>query len=168
MQSSWKERRAGQAQWGSAALSLPDFSSGKGAGLQTRGGGSGSALHSAIRSVGCSCIHHSARSACSRGSERHIASVAAGVSHLWSLSRQSGSDGLDRHECRDRLPGALAVCRPAFSLSPHAPFNDELHFGSLHSQLQTCLHLALCVFRQQRIGSTRPQPGPCVSFATQL
>lgn len=68
-------------------LSLPDFSSGKHAGLQTRGGGSGSALRSAacagaVGSLGCSRIRRSARSACGRGSEQDIASMAAGGSRL--------------------------------------------------------------------------------------
>lgn len=68
-------------------LSPPDFGSGKHAGLQTRGGGSGSALHSAacagaVGSLGCSRIRRPARSACGHSSERDIASMAASGSRL--------------------------------------------------------------------------------------
>lgn len=86
--------------------------------------------------------------------------LPAGGSHLWSLFGQGSSSSLDRHECRDPLPGALALCHPAFTcpsvtlLSPvpvcHTAFPCprvlQLMMSSgavrpvlaLHPQLQAC------------------------------
>lgn len=162
VRSSWKERRAGRAQWGSAAFPCLISAQGSTLGCEPGEVGAGPPRAQPWGPRGA------AASDARRG--QPAAAVRRSTSHPW-LPRLSPlvpfqAVRLRRH----RLPGALAACRPAFPLSPRALFNDEQRNESF--ALALCIHGArpVCAWPRAFSGSRgpgAPVPSPVHMFLLQ-